>query len=141
MSEQANERGTVGESVRTPIRLGTIALDTPDPRGLASFYAELLGWTVDEDSSDDEWVNVRGEDGGVKLSFQLAPDLQRPTWPDGPVPQQAHLDLYVTSYDEPEARALALGATLLDASEEHADFRVYADPSGHPFCLCLEDAA
>lgn len=29
--------------------------------------------------------------------------------------------------------AIALGARLLDTQEK---FRVYADPVGHPFCLC-----
>jgi hypothetical protein len=30
-------------------------------------------------------------------------------------------------------RAISLGARLLDTQ---AKFRVYADPVGHPFCLC-----
>ncbi len=31
---------------------------------------------------------------------------------------------------------LALGATRLHPDD---GFRVYADPAGHPFCLCLDD--
>ncbi|CAM5319491.1 VOC domain-containing protein OS=Streptomyces fumanus OX=67302 GN=GCM10018772_33210 PE=4 SV=1 [Streptomyces fumanus] len=32
---------------------------------------------------------------------------------------------------------LALGARVLDAEDrEKKDFVVYADPAGHPFCLC-----
>lgn len=120
-----------------PVRLGKVVLDAPDPTALAAFYAELLDWKIDPDASDEEWVTVRGE-GGAALAFQLAPDHIPPTWPKGDIPQQYHLDLYVASYDEPEARALALGATLLEGSDEHPTWRVYADPAGHPFCLCLD---
>ncbi|WP_432484930.1 VOC family protein [Kineococcus esterisolvens] len=115
-----------------------VVLDTPDPRGLAEFYAQLLGWQLDPGDTSDDWVTVRGE-GGTALGFQRAPDLPRPTWPGGDVQQQLHLDLHVHDYAEPEARALALGATVLDAGRDHLGFRVYADPSGHPFCLCLEE--
>ena len=123
-------------AVDTGIGVRWLVFDTPDPRGLADFYARVLGWTVDPDDSEDDWVTITGP-GGVPLAFQLAPDTVRPTWPDGTVPQQAHLDLTVADYDGPQARVLELGATLLDADEDHPTFRVYADPSGHPFCLCL----
>ncbi len=119
------------------IRLGMVVFDTPDPRGLAAFYAELLGWELDPDHSADDWVTIRAA-GAAPLAFQLAPDLRPPTWPQPSVPQQAHLDLFVTAYDDAEARARALGATVLDACDDHPAFRVYADPSGHPFCLCLQ---
>ncbi len=133
VTDQATE-----ETGGTGVRLGMVVLDTPDPRGLAAFYAGLLGWQADPDDEDDDWVTPPGRRRRPRLAFQLAPDLPRPTWPGPGVPQQSHLDLYVASYDEPERRALAMGATLLDASFEHPSFRVYADPTGHPFCLCLE---
>ena len=125
-----------GNAVDTGIGLQTFVFDTPDPRGLADFYARLLGWSVDPDNSEDDWVTITGP-GSVPMAFQLAPDLVRPTWPDGAVPQQAHLDLTVADYDGPQARVLELGGTLVDADEAHPAFRVYTDPSGHPFCLCL----
>ncbi|MGI4895472.1 MAG: VOC family protein, partial [Janthinobacterium lividum] len=121
----------------TAVAFGKVVLDTPDPRGLAAFYAHLLGWEVDPDD-DDEWVTIRGA-GAAPLAFQRAEDLVVTTWPAAGIPQQFHLDFDVDSYEGPEARAIALGATLVDASEDHADFRVYTDPSGHPFCLCLRN--
>jgi hypothetical protein len=40
--------------------------------------------------------------------------------------------------DCPDAGALAAGAAKYDVQPgDH--FRVYADPAGHPFCLCVED--
>ncbi|WP_432543104.1 VOC family protein [Kineococcus sp. SYSU DK002] len=122
----------------TGIRFGTVALDTPDPRGLAAFYGGLLGWEVDP-GSDEEWVTLRGEGGG-RLDFQLAPGHVAPTWPAGDVPQQAHLDLYVADFASTEPRVLALGGTLVEDDAQHRGWRVYTDPAGHPFCLCLDDA-
>jgi predicted enzyme related to lactoylglutathione lyase len=72
----------------------------------------------------------------MTLEFQCATGYQRPTWPDPAVPQQFHLDVTVADLDAEQDRVLALGATILDASAAHPTFRVYADPDGHPFCLC-----
>ncbi len=127
-----------GGAADTGIGLGMVVFDTPDPRGLAAFYARLLGWQVDPDDDDDDWVTITGP-GAAPLAFQLAPDLVRPTWPDPAIPQQAHLDLTVADYEGPHALVLELGGAVLDdADAAHPGYRVYADPSGHPFCLCLK---
>ena len=70
---------------------------------------------------------------GYRIAFQQAPDLQPPDWPDPDRPQQFHLDIRVADVDEAEPKVLALGARRLPG--EGGDFRVYADPVGHPFCL------
>ena len=46
--------------------------------------------------------------------------------------------IQVDDLEAEEARLLALGATLLhDATDDEGyGWRVYADPVGHPFCLC-----
>ncbi len=110
--------------------LGNIVFDCADTHRAANFYAALTGWPIVR--TDDDWIDLMS-DRGVKLSFQLAPDHVPPKWPAADQPQQAHLDIDV---DEAQARALELGATLLDASEAPDRFRVFADPAGHPFCLC-----
>ena len=47
-------------------------------------------------------------------------------------------DLSVTDIDRAEPRALALGATVHEHQPSASgSFRVYLDPAGHPFCLCL----
>ena len=113
--------------------LDLVVLDTPDPRGLAAFYGAVLGWEIADDS--DDWVTLRGANG-TGMAFQLAPDLVPPSWPDDGVPQQSHLDLNVPDLDAAEAQVLALGATSTGLPAEPSSFRVYLDPSGHPFCLC-----
>jgi predicted enzyme related to lactoylglutathione lyase len=42
----------------------------------------------------------------------------------------------VTDLDAAQAQVLALGATLLEDWSGTRTWRVFADPAGHPFCLC-----
>ncbi len=112
-------------------RLRTVVIDCPDPLALADFYAQVLGLPVTR--RDEGWVVVGGGDGEPRVAFQGAPDYQPPRWPDPERPQQFHLDVLVDDVDAAEAKVFALGATRLPGEGE--DFRVYADPAGHPFCL------
>ena len=73
-----------------------------------------------------------------RLAFQEAPDLQPPDWPDPSRPQQFHLDVRVADVDVAEPQVLELGARRLPGGG--GDFRVYADPVGHPFCLVWDAA-
>ena len=113
-----------------------VVLDTPAPRALADFYCALLGWRIVQE--EDDWVTIRG-DSTAGMAFQLAPYLVPPTWPDPAVPQQFHLDVNVPDLDAAEERVLAIGARLTGQPEQPSGFRAYLDPSGHPFCLCLEE--
>ncbi|MDQ0787379.1 VOC family protein [Streptomyces sp. B3I8] len=113
--------------------LGTVVLDCPDPHALAGFYAEVLGGTV-EDQGD--WVDLKPPGGATALAFQAAPGFVPPKWPAPDASQQFHLDLSVEDLDAAEKRVLALGATPLETDDRTRTFRVYADPAGHPFCLC-----
>jgi catechol-2,3-dioxygenase len=114
-------------------RLYSVVIDCPYPRALAEFYTELLGLKVLSDAED--WVTI-GDGVGTRLAFQQAPDLREPRWPDPERPQQFHLDVRVDDVDDAERRALVLGAIRLPG--EGQDFRVYADPAGHPFCLVFD---
>ncbi|MEI7032476.1 VOC family protein [Streptomyces pratensis] len=113
--------------------LGSVVLDCPDPNALAGFYAALLGGVVEE--SGDDWVELNGAPG-TQLAFQAAPDFVPPQWPRPDASQQFHLDLTVPDLDTAEREVLALGARPLDTEDRTRSFRVYADPAGHPFCLC-----
>ncbi|MEU3347896.1 VOC family protein [Streptomyces sp. NPDC006700] len=113
-------------------KLGVVVLDCPDPRALAGFYAEVLGGTVE---GEGDWVDLKVPDGSA-LAFQRAPEHVPPKWPAGDASQQFHLDLVVEDLDAAEKGVLALGAQPLDTTDRTRGFRVYADPVGHPFCLC-----
>jgi hypothetical protein len=110
-------------------RFRSVVVDCPDPRELARFYAQIGGGTPED--ADPDWVVLRIPDG-PRLAFQRSPGYTPPEW---------HLDFDGGStweeIDAAEERVLALGARVLDREDyEKKDFRVYADPAGHPFCLC-----
>ncbi|MFF8832666.1 VOC family protein [Streptomyces sp. NPDC015131] len=117
-------------------KLALTAIDCPEPRRLAEFYAAILGGTIEGDG-DERWVDLQLPDG-QRLAFQRADDLVPPEWPRADRnSQQLHLDLDVEDLDSAQERVLALGARPLDTDDAgERDFRVYADPAGHPFCLC-----
>jgi hypothetical protein len=110
-------------------------LDCPEPAVLATFYGTLTGAPILR--ADDDWHQLGPAPGGAVLAFQRAPDHVPPRWPDPEHPQQFHLDLDVADLDIAEARVLALGARKHEP-QPGTTFRVFLDPAGHPFCLCLE---
>ncbi|HET6562397.1 MAG TPA: VOC family protein [Marmoricola sp.] len=125
-------------------RILQTVIDTTDLRGLAEFYRELFGLSYrlgDETPEEGEdWLVLRDADGVNRLAFQLVERLERTTWPDPAVPMQLHLDSTVSDAEELERqrdRAVALGATvLLDRTDDPDEpLYVFADPSGHPFCI------
>jgi catechol 2,3-dioxygenase-like lactoylglutathione lyase family enzyme len=107
-------------------------IDCPDPPALAEFYMRLLGMRIERES--DGWIVLR-DDADHRLAFQRVPDLREPRWPDPERPQQFHIDVTVDDLEEADAAARKIGATRLPY--DAPDYRVYADPAGHPFCLCL----
>ena len=127
-----------------------VVLDTENARELAEFYRQLLGLRYEPgdeapapgepDPSGDDWLVLLGSDGRRLLAFQQVESLATTTWPEGPRPQQLHLDFSVPNLDELRThniRALSLGATLLDDRIDDPDdaLVVLADPAGHPFCI------
>src|SRR3954467_14075627 len=109
-------------------------VDCPDPTALARFYQQVLGG--DTKHEGEKWVDLFLPDGD-RLAFQEASGFVAPTWPSPKQSQQPHLDLRVSDMAEAQEQVLALGARPLDLDDEGGkrDFRVFADPAGHPFCL------
>ncbi len=117
-----------------PIRVFGACIDCPDPAALARFYAPLLGMESRHESADGAWLSGPGPLANV--TFQAVADYNQPRWPDPAYPQQAHLDVQVGDVDAAEAQVINLGAQRLDGAGEN--WRVYADPAGHPFCLVFD---
>lgn len=119
----------------TGVALQDVAIDCPDGSALAAFYAPLVGYEVAYEGPEGAYI--AGADGKVPVMFQNVAGFNPPQWPDPAHPQQAHLDLHIDDIDAAEAQAFSLGATLLrGGGGPVSGFRVYADPAGHPFCLC-----
>ena len=123
-------------------------LDTTQPRQLAEFYRQLLGLQyrpgdaapTDGTPDDADWLVLVDADGTRKLAFQQVDRLTRTTWPKHDVPMQLHLDMTVSDVNELErqrTRALDLGAELIldRADDPDEPLYVFADLSGHPFCI------
>jgi predicted enzyme related to lactoylglutathione lyase len=116
------------------ITSSVVVFDAADLGAESRFWAGVLGGTVD---AEDDWHMV-SVDGAPRVGVQLAPNHVPPDWPDG-TPQQIHLDLWVDDFADAHATVTSLGATVLKPAEDGPApdaFQVYADPAGHPFCLC-----
>lgn len=128
-----------------------VVLDTTNARELAEFYRQLLGFQYrpghdEPDPNGDDWLVLQDPVSHSRLAFQQVPELAEATWPEGPRPQQLHLDFAVptvTQLDVQHERALTLGARLLHDRSGDPDepLRVYADPAGHPFCIFVSPPA
>ncbi len=111
-------------------RIAAIAIDAAQPRLVADFWCDVLGWRILEE-----------EDGVISIA---PPDGSWPTIDVVPVPEaktvknRLHLDLRadgVTTSDELE-RLLALGARPTDVGQgDDVTWVVLSDPEGNEFCL------
>lgn len=115
-------------------RYPSFVLDCSDPGALARFYGAVLGWGT---KIDADWAEIRPEDGSNCISFQQVEDYRAPKWPSQEMPQQVHLDVMVEDLDVGEAAVTDLGATKPE-HQPGTTFRVFLDPAGHPFCLCVD---
>ncbi len=133
-----------------PVLLHT-AIDSPDCRGLAEFYRQLLGLHYrpgDEAPSggtddDADWLVLLDAAGNRVLTVQEKKDMRASTWPSEEVPMQMHMDFKVPTAEELERHrrhAEELGATVLyDRSNDDGEpLYVMADLAGHPFCLLVQ---
>ena len=113
-----------------------VVFDAADLEAESTFWAGVLDGTVD---AEDDWHMVM-VDGEPSVGVQLAPNHVPPDWPDGTPEQQIHLDLWVEDFEDAHDRVISLGAKVLKpaAADDNSpdNFQVYADPAGHPFCLC-----
>ncbi|AXI78171.1 VOC family protein [Peterkaempfera bronchialis] len=118
------------------VTLQAVALDCEDAVALAEFYAALLG--AKANTEDPEWTEVT-LDSGLALAFQQVADHRPPQWPDPAHPQQFHLDFRVPDIEAAQQHALSLGATFIEdrLRPDGTGWRVFTDPAGHPFCLCV----
>lgn len=107
-----------------------LTFDVPDASAAAAFWSSILGDPVTYDQ--DNMAMLGGEHA---VLFQGVENYNAPRWPDAAAPQQGHLDLYVPDLDAGEKAAMAAGATRLPGHDGET-FRIFADPAGHPFCLC-----
>ena len=120
------------------LRIESFTFDARDPKALATWWSEAIGWVICYESDDGVEVN---------LCERLDPDGTHP-YPElsfvgdgshGDGPEKIHLDLNSFSLADQEAtveRLVALGAARSDVGQgADAPFVVLADPEGNHFCV------
>ena len=113
----------------------TLTIDCVDWPGQVAFWSALLEYADDPlnpNEPGDPMGYVVGPAGGPGLQFIPVPERKT-------VKNRLHLDLQPVggSRDEEVARAVGLGATVVDdrRTPDGAGWVVLADPEGNEFCI------
>ena len=114
----------------TKAKLLAVSLDCAEPKKLAEFYHQVTGFDIQY--SVEEYAAV--SDGTTSIYFGRVAERKPVVWPSPD--KQFHLDFDVDDLDEGEAKVVALGATRAE-TQPGESFRVFLDPAGYPFCLCV----
>ncbi len=124
--------------VRPMASVINVTIHARDPRRLAAFWSEVLGYPIVQDG--DNLVRLAGPrtTGAPDLLFLRAEEL-------APTGGRFHIDLAASDTDVEVDRLLALGAQLVDGEDESGRPRrrdangipwvVLADPEGNELCL------
>jgi predicted enzyme related to lactoylglutathione lyase len=118
------------------LNLQCITVDAHNPKALAEFWAEVLGWTVGEDGDDIGWWIERELNDPNKTGF---PDILFLKVPDSKVVKnRLHLDLRPDDQYAEVARLEKLGAKKIDigqSTDPDTTWVVMADIEGNEFCV------
>ena len=118
------------------LTLQCITVDAHNPKALAEFWAEVLGWTVGEDGDDIGWWIERELNDPNKTGF---PDILFLKVPDSKVVKnRLHLDLRPDDQAAEVARLEKLGAKKIDigqSTDPDTTWVVMADIEGNEFCV------
>ena len=105
----------------------SVTIDCADPKGLASFWEQVLDYKRTHDEDDEVVIEPR-EGRGDALLFLKVPD-------DKKVKNRIHLDLKPTDQAAEVERVKGLGATEVDIGQGDVTWVVLADPEGNEFCI------
>jgi Glyoxalase-like domain len=110
--------------------LAAIALDAVNPRVVADFWCEVLGWVVIEE--DEAGISIGSPDGSwPTIDVCQVPNAKA-------TKNRLHFDLRGDAVAQPVElqRMLDLGATPVSVGQPaDVSWVVLADPEGNEFCL------
>jgi predicted enzyme related to lactoylglutathione lyase len=111
-------------------RIAAIAIDAVQPRVVADFWCNVLGWQVVEE--DETGISIAGTDGSwPTIDVFAVPERKT-------VKNRLHLDLRADGMTTAEEldRLLGLGARRTDIGQgTDVSWVVLSDPEGNEFCL------
>ena len=119
-------------------RYTELVVDSHDPRGLAEFWCEVLGYRIiDEDDSVVEIGDHELTPGEV-VSGPVPPTIVFVPVPEGKtVKNRLHIDVSPIDREPAEEveRLIGLGARRVDIGQGDVSWTVMADPEGNEFCV------
>jgi predicted enzyme related to lactoylglutathione lyase len=110
--------------------LREIVIDCLDPRRVAEFWGQVLGWDVQE-KGGAYWMTASGQPfPDMPLVFMPGPEKKT-------VKDRIHLDVSPIGCDQASEveRIVGLGATRVDIGQGDSPWVVLADPEGNEFCV------
>jgi catechol 2,3-dioxygenase-like lactoylglutathione lyase family enzyme len=112
-----------------PSSVDGLTIDCRDPRRLATFWTQALGYELKE-ATDDEADIVDPSGHGWPLLFLVVPEGKS-------MKNRLHLDIRPPrSMAEEVERLEAAGATVQRRVDEHGSFwTIMQDPEGNEFCV------
>ena len=118
------------------LKIQCITIDCHNPAALAQFWAQALGWKMDENPTEIEAyieknLGPSNADGYPDLLFIKTPDQKS-------VKNRLHLDLRPENQMEEVERLEKLGAKRIEigqSSYSETTWIVMADPEGNEFCV------
>jgi hypothetical protein len=109
-------------------RVYNVTIDAHNPRALAEFWREVLGYQVAYDEPDEVAIEPSGNDAAPALVFVPVPE-------EKVVKNRLHLDLAPDDQQGEVERLLGLGARRLDIGQGQVSWVVMVDPEGNEFCV------
>lgn len=104
-----------------------VTVDAAEPRALARWWADVLGWVVTIDEDDEQ--EIRPDPDTVPgVMFVRVPGSKAGK-------NRLHLDLRPDDHAAELVRLLGLGARRADIDQGDVPWAVLRDPEGNEFCL------
>jgi hypothetical protein len=123
-------------------RFTELVVDSRDPRGLAEFWCQVLGYRIVDEEEDENGAVI--EIGTEELTSEqvvrgpVPPTIVFTVVPEGKtVKNRLHIDVSPIDREPAEEveRLIALGARRVDIGQGDVPWTVLADPEGNEFCV------
>jgi catechol-2,3-dioxygenase len=112
-------------------RITDLVLDVHDPRRLASFWCDVLGYQQVDQAGDSIQIGPPDGHPGLTITFDRTDEPKREKL-------RLHIDVNATDRDQADEleRLLAIGAKPVDIGQTGSEsWHVLGDPEGNEFCL------
>jgi hypothetical protein len=111
------------------LNVQSITFDCANPLELAQFWAQALGYKLDEGSNNEEALLTDPRGQGTDVLFLTVPEGKS-------AKNRLHLDLRPTTTMQAEVERLeALGAQRAAPFQDIKSWTVLYDPEGNEFCV------